>query len=218
VDLLSGERVGATRAMVSNLTIWDTYGKLVGPGRTPRQISAGLKELRAWGAYQMFLTINPRVASSVSPFPLLIASELTADSSSNSGHDQMAFRANSAAATAVVSAYTPAEDWFSFHEDQEAFETRDRALLDTLWTRLHRAMPELGDGIELIETATPQTFYEDVRRRFGMIGRPHTQSLNQATWNTPYPNLWIVGDSVAGGIGIEGVVDSAWQLVNRILG
>src|SRR6185369_6307662 len=30
IDLLSGERVIAKKAIVSNLTIWDTYGKLVG--------------------------------------------------------------------------------------------------------------------------------------------------------------------------------------------
>src|SRR5204862_178981 len=40
VDLLNGERVAATRAIVSNLTIWDTYGKLIGPARTPRQMSS----------------------------------------------------------------------------------------------------------------------------------------------------------------------------------
>jgi len=57
VDLLNGERVSATRAIVSNLTIWDTYGKLVGPSRTPRQILSMLKGMSALGSYQMFLTI-----------------------------------------------------------------------------------------------------------------------------------------------------------------
>ncbi len=36
VDLLSGERVIAKRAIVSNLTIWDTYGKLVGKPNAAR--------------------------------------------------------------------------------------------------------------------------------------------------------------------------------------
>ena len=215
VDLLNGECVVATRGVVSNLTVWDTYGKLIGPSRTPRQVSAALKELRAWGVYQMFLTINQPLASTVPPFPLLIAPEVSGQSNSECNH--FIFCANAAAGTAVVSAYTPAEDWFSFHEDQEAFETRDRALLETLWTRLHRAMPELGDGIELIETATPQTLYEDVRRRFGMIGRPTTDSLTEPISATPFPNVWIVGDTVAGGLGIEGLVESARQLANRIL-
>ena len=218
VDLLNGERIVATRALVSNLTIWDTYGKLIGPARMPRQVAATLKELRAWGVYQMFLAIKPEVAPTVPQSPLLIASELTLDELSNSGEHQLTFCADPSAATAVVSTYTIANDWFSFHEDQEAFETRDRALLEVLWTRLHSAMPELGDGVELIETATPQTFYEDLRRRFGMIGRPRPQSLNQSTASTPYPNLWMIGDTVARGSGIEGVVESAWQLADHIPG
>src|SRR6185436_4205574 len=42
VDLLNGERVVATKAVISNLTVWDTYGKLIGMGRTPPSISAQL--------------------------------------------------------------------------------------------------------------------------------------------------------------------------------
>jgi hypothetical protein len=33
VDLLNGERVIATKAVISNLTVWDTYGKLIGMGQ-----------------------------------------------------------------------------------------------------------------------------------------------------------------------------------------
>ena len=217
VDLLNGERVVANRSIVSNLTIWDTYGKLIGPSRTPRHISSTLKESQGPGVYQMFLTINQQITAGVTSLPLLIESELIPGDSINAQAEQFVFWANPSGATAVVSTYTPAEDWFSFHEDQEAFEARDRAQLEALWVRLHSAMPELGDGVELIETATPQTFYEDLRRRFGMIGRRHGQPLNQTTSTTPYPNLWMVGDTVAGGLGIEGLVDSAWQLAASIL-
>src|SRR5207245_1318776 len=56
VDLLSGERVAARNAIISNLTIWDTYGKLVGPARTPKSIATNLKALSAWGAYLLFLS------------------------------------------------------------------------------------------------------------------------------------------------------------------
>ena len=216
VDLLNGERVVSTRAIVSNLTIWDTYGKLIGPSRTPRQTSSNLKELRACGVYQMFLTLNSSVASTVSTVPLLIASGLTSAESPNAENAQFVFRANSSASTAVVSAYTSPEDWFSFHEDLEVFETRDRAQLETLWTQVHGSMPELGDGIELIETANPQTFYEDLRRRFGMIGRPTTQSSDQSIHTTPYRDVFMAGDTVAGGCGIDGVVESAWHLADRI--
>ena len=51
VDLLSGERVFAKQAIVSNLTIWDTYGKLVGLNRTPPQIKKQLGALQGTGVY-----------------------------------------------------------------------------------------------------------------------------------------------------------------------
>jgi phytoene dehydrogenase-like protein len=172
--------------------------------------------MQANGVYQIFLTLTPRGASTASP--LLIASPVNAGDS-NPEPEQLIFCQNtleSGQATAVVSAFTPAEDWFSFHEDHEAFETRDQAMLETVWRRLHASMPELGEDIEVIETASPQTFYETVRRRFGMIGRP-TPSLNQKTGATAYPNLWIAGDTVAGGVGTEGIVESSWQLARRII-
>ena len=47
VDLLSGERVFAKEAIVSNPDGWDTYGKLVGLNRTPPEIKKHLNTLRA---------------------------------------------------------------------------------------------------------------------------------------------------------------------------
>ena len=51
VDLLSGETVIARKAIVSNLTIWDTYGKLIGLNRTPLETKKLLKTLEGRGAY-----------------------------------------------------------------------------------------------------------------------------------------------------------------------
>ncbi|MCM3900456.1 MAG: hypothetical protein ND866_02005, partial [Pyrinomonadaceae bacterium] len=43
VDLLSGERVSASKAIISNLTLWDTYGKLIGLDHTASGIRKRLK-------------------------------------------------------------------------------------------------------------------------------------------------------------------------------
>ena len=66
VDLLSGERVTATRAIVSNLTVWDTYGKLIGLSRTPASISRQLRQLHSWGAYLLFLSMDRTAATRLS--------------------------------------------------------------------------------------------------------------------------------------------------------
>ena len=57
IDLLSGERVIANKAIVSNLTIWDTYGKLVGLNRTPPEVKKQLNALNGTGAYVVYTTI-----------------------------------------------------------------------------------------------------------------------------------------------------------------
>ena len=116
----------------------------------------------------------------------------------------------------MVTAYTDAEDWFSFHEDHSAFEARDQSMLAEVWERLHSALPELGEAVELIETATPQTYYETTRRRFGMIGRPRP-AATESLPSTPFPNLKIVGDTVSEAFGIDGVVDSAWRAARNII-
>src|SRR5215216_2546692 len=63
VDLLSGERVFAKKAIVSNLTIWDTYGKLVGLNRTPPEIKKHLNALRSTGAYVVYASMEESAVS-----------------------------------------------------------------------------------------------------------------------------------------------------------
>ena len=226
VDLLSGEQVIATRAIISNLTLWDTYGKLIGPARTPRHVSSNLKDLRAWGAYQMFMTMNKSVASLLPSRPVLALTDWQENQPYDPEDGQLVFSAVRSAANdrdeelaaAVATAYTNSEDWFSFHEDHAAHEERDQAMLERVWSRMHRAIPELGSEIELIETATPQTYYEATRRRFGMIGRVTSASgfVAEGTVSNPYPNVFLVGDTVSEGLGLEGIIQSAWTIVSQI--
>jgi phytoene dehydrogenase-like protein len=224
VDLLSGERVIATRAIISNLTIWDTYGKLIGPGRTPRSVTAQLKQMRAWGAYVLFASITEAAASQLNSGRYLL---LTDDSRQGGPYlaDQMQMvfslapswdsRAPAGHRAVTIFSFTDVQDWFSFHKDETAHEEQDQQTLESVWTRLHGLMPELGDGIEVIETMTPRTFYENTRRRFGMIGSPTPQEFEGNT-KTIFPNVFMIGDSVSEGVGIEGICATALQLADDI--
>ena len=116
----------------------------------------------------------------------------------------------------TVSAFTQAEDWFSFHEDESAHESQDQAMLETYWTKLHAAMPELGDTVEVIETATPRTFYESTRRKFGMVGAPAGLGEATAQRMTPFPNVFLVGDTVSTGFGLEGIAKSVLKLASAL--
>lgn len=219
VDLLNGERLTA-RAIVSNLTIWDTYGKLVGRTHTPSAVASQLKTLHAWGAYLLFASLDQSTAKSLPPSPILALTDWQEGELFDPSQAQFVFspvrqaQTTDQKLTVTVSTFTHAEEWFSFHERHDDFESLDHFTLEGLWTRLHKAMPELGAGIEVIETSTPQTFYETHRRRFGMIGgiAGNSEPLSTAS---PFPNLHLVGDTIAGH-GVDRVSGLAYQLANQL--
>lgn len=229
VDLLSGETVGATRAVVSNLTVWDTYGKLVGSNRTPPEVRARLKSLRGAGAYLLFLAAEE---GAVNRLPAEHVVALT-DWQENSAFDPAGTlftlgsspawdaRAPAGHRAVTVSTYAEAEDWFAYHEDESEHEAQDQSALEACWGRLHAALPELGAGVEVVETLTPRGYYERTRRKLGMVGgTPRTPEAFAAaaavTHRTPLPNLFLVGDTTFPGNGVAAVTHSALAVANEL--
>ncbi|MBC7910670.1 MAG: FAD-dependent oxidoreductase [Pyrinomonadaceae bacterium] len=228
VDLLSGEFVEATRAIVSNLTIWDTYGKLVGLNRTPADVRKRLNNLRGWGAYLLFLGMDEEAAQRLPADHVLALTDWQEGQAFDPETAQFMFAAAPARDTraptgkraVTVSTFTEALQWFAFHEDETEHEAQDQAALEQCWQRMHSAMPELADGIEVIETATPRTFYEDTRRKLGMVGGIG-QSLDvfgehAISHRTTIPNLYLVGDTTFTGNGVASVTQSGLIVANEI--
>jgi phytoene dehydrogenase-like protein len=228
VELLNGERVEARRAVVSNLTVWDTYGKLVGHARTPAEVSARVKRLRGRGAYLLFMGMDEERAARL-PAGHVIA--LTAaPEGADFDPETSVFTFGSAPAwdarapagrrAVTVTTWTDAESWFSFHEDEEEHERQDRAALEELWGRLHAAMPELGAGVEVVETLTPRGFYEATRRRLGTVGglaqTPSMFGPGAHAHRSPVPGLFLVGDTVFPGQRVAAVTHSALVAANEI--
>ncbi len=226
VDLLTGEKVVATKAIVSNLTVWDTYGKLIGLGRTPRDAASALKNLRSLGAYLLFLSLDEDARARLPAHRVLVLTETLGDPQYDPIGSQLFLACASPSLVApagkvpvTMTAFTNAEDWFSFHEDHSAHEEQDQRMLNDVWPRLHAALAELGDAIEVIETANPQTFYETVRRKFGMVCRPYHSGLNESSkLNQPFPNVFLVGDTTAPGSGIASIAEDAFLLAHRLSG
>lgn len=228
VTLLSGETIAASRAVVSNLTVWDTYGKLVGADRTPADVRARLKGLRGWGAYQIFVSVDEEAARRLPSERVLALDDWQEGEPFDPERAQLMLsvapdwdaRAPEGKRAATVSTFTDAEQWFTFHTDEVEHEEDDGRALENVWGRIHAALPELGAGAEVIETATPRTFYERTRRRLGMVGGIG-QSLevfgaNALTHRTTVPNLFMVGDTVFPGNGVAAVTQSALIVANEI--
>jgi C-3',4' desaturase CrtD len=228
VDLLSGERVEAKRAIISNLTVWDTYGKLVGASRTPERARKRIKDLSGWGAYLLYMGLDEEAAGRLPADHLLTLTDWQENKAYDPESAQFMFgaaplwdtRAPAGKRAVTVSTFTAAEQWFSYHEDETEHEEQDQRLLELWWERMHRMMPELGAGVEMIETASPRTFYSYTRRRLGMVGGVGQSldvfGLNSLSHRTELPNLFMVGDTVFPGQGVAGVTQSALIVANEI--
>jgi C-3',4' desaturase CrtD len=227
VDLLSGETVTASKAVVSNLTIWDTYGKLVGLNRTPPEVRKQLNRLRGWGAYFLYLGLEEKGDDAFAADHILALTGWQDEESYDATTDQLMFaatpswdvRAPAGKRAVTVHAFTDVDEWFTFHKDDSELEDRDQQMLERCWRQLHTALPQLGNRIEVIDTATPRSFYDLTRRKLGMVGGviPSTEDfwLNRPNYQTALPNLFIVSDTTSI-CGIEGLTRSAFVLANKL--
>jgi len=212
IDLLSGERVVATRAIISNLTVWDTYGKLIGLRRTPPTLSAQLKQMSAWGVYQVFMLIDAAAVATLPARRMIFASGAY-DRSPGGMMLNVAPENNQSRSTgkhgATLTTFTPVDEWFAFHEDATWHEEQDQTALEKIWGRLHVAAPEIAAASEILETGTPQTYYDSVRRKMGMLGSPTPKFPAIPAY---LDKLFLVGDTTSQRFGLAGIADQAYQL------
>ena len=203
VDLLSGERVFA-RTIVSNLTIWDTYGKLVGLNRTPSEIRKHLNTLHGAGVYVVYAIIEEAAVARLPAVRMLVKDSAGEFTVAISGKRAVTFITR-----------TEVEPWFSYQTSEEDYEEWDQTALEQFWNRIHAALPELGGDIEIIETANPRTYYDLTRRKLGMVlGIEENSEL--VSHRTFLPNLFMVGDTVSPTATLEAVVKSAVSLAKAI--
>ena len=211
VDLLSGERVFAKKAIVSNLTIWDTYGKLVGLNRTPAEIKKHLSTLHGTGVYVVYAAIEEkalarlpaermRVEDGEGEFTMAISNGMAPE-----GKRGVTFTTR-----------TEVDSWFTYQSSEEDYEEWDQDALSHFWSRLHAALPELGGDLEVIETANPRTYYDSTRRKLGMV--MGIDGAVEVGHKTSVANVFMVGDTMIAEARLDAVVESAMSLAELIVG
>jgi phytoene dehydrogenase-like protein len=209
VDLLNGEQVLAKGAIVSNLTIWDTYGKLFGLNRTPPETKKLLNALQGTGAYVVYTTIEHAAVDRLPSERLLVA---TQSSDEDNSFSEITLAVHKG--TATLKSMTDVNEWFTYHASEEDFEESDQATLERFWTKLHAALAELGAGIEIIETANPRSFYESTRRKLGMV--LGLQPVKIPSSQTSIPNFHITGDTVSPAPDVTSVAQTAVEVANHL--
>lgn len=210
VDLLSGETVIARKAIVSNLTVWDTYGKLIGLNRTPLETKKLLKTLQGSGAYVIYASLDESAVARL-PGERFTVAEFTVTVSPPGSAPP-----GKRAVTLITT--TEPTDWFAFQSSEEEYEERDQAALEELWARVHAALPQLGGDIEIIETANPRTYYDTTRRKLGMVlGIVGIEgSTDPLGHRTSLPNVFMVGDTIIAEPKMDQVATSALALANEL--
>src|SRR2546423_2219332 len=109
IDLLSGERVFA-RKIISNLTIWDTYGKLVGLNRTPAEIKKRVNVVKGTGVYVVYASIEETAVARLPGERMLVKD--------NHGEFTLAISGKRAA---TFTTRTDVEPWFSYQSSEEDY-------------------------------------------------------------------------------------------------
>lgn len=208
VDMLSGERVFAKKAIVSNLTIWDTYGKLIGLNRTPAEVKKHLNTLRGAGVYLVYASMEEAAVVRLPGERMRVQD--------SEGEFTMAIAQGSQPGKRAVTFTCPTEvdSWFTYQSSEEDYDTWDQEALEHFWNRIHAALPELGSDIEIIETANPRTYYDQTRRKLGMVlGVDGTAPTSH---QTSIPNVIMVGDTVAEMAKMHKVVESSLGLAENL--
>ena len=200
VDLLSGERVIAEKTIISNLTIWDTYGKLVGLNRTPPEVKKHLNTLRGTGVYVVYASIDEAAAARLPGLRMLVKDT----------EGEFTVAISKGAATFTTS--TEVDEWFTYQSSEEDYEEWDQAALEQFWTRIHKSLPELGSDVEIIETANPRTYYDQTRRKLGMVLGTTPPSTPDP--RTSVPNLFITGDTVSPHARLDSITQSAANILS----
>ena len=213
VDLLSGETVIAQKAIVSNLTVWDTYGKLIGLNRTPLETKKLLKTLQGYGAYVIYASLEESALARL-PGEYFRTADFTV-AVAPAGSAPAGKRA------VTIKTDTDPTDWFAFQASEEEYEERDQAALEQTWARLHEALPQLGGDIAVIETANPRTYYDLTRRKLDMVLGIEPVLENVASeeglgHSTSLPNVFMVGDTIVSLACLDFVVESALALANQL--
>ena len=119
---------------------------------------------------------------------------------------------------ATFTTRTDVDEWFTYQTSEEDYEEWDQAGLEQFWTRIHKALPELGSDTEIIETANPRTYYDQTRRKLGMVmgvesGFP---SAKIRFSSSSIPNLFVVSDTIASSPDLASVTESASTLTDHI--
>lgn len=116
----------------------------------------------------------------------------------------------------TISQYTHADEWYQ----GDGYAVHKKKMQERTLQALKDIIPFLDEGICVFESATPLTYERFTARPGGMVkGVPQIPAVfyNKAfSEKTCYRHLFMIGDCIAPGLGVEGVCRASLKLADWI--
>jgi prolycopene isomerase len=213
VRLSDGTEVRA-KAVVSNATVWDTFGKLVDD---PRLKVPEDRFIKAPSWFQIWLGIDGSIIPEGFKMHHIIVDDW-------SKYDELGGTIYFSAPTVLDPLLAPpgkhmlhifvtAEmwQWEKYDYRGAEYKSAKEAFARQVIARTERFLPGIEKAVELMVTATPQSHARYLNRRDGSYGpllKPGQNILLKPQNRTPVKNLYAAGDSTFPGQGVIAVTYS----------
>ena len=225
VRLTNGKEIRASKAVVSNASIWNTL-PLIPQGALPKSFiedrsktpecesfmhlhlgidAMGLEKLECH-----YIVVNDWDKGVTAPQNVVVISIPSVLDPSLAPADKHA-----------IHVYTPGNEpyqlWAGMDRRSEAYQKLKQERSEIMWQGLERVIPNIRDRAELTLVGTPLTHQRYLRRHHGSYGPAHQagKALFPGS-TTPLSGLLCCGDSTFPGIGIPAVAASGAIAANTI--
>lgn len=210
--------------VISNLPVWNMAG-ITSPEIQPWFKEKSQKYKKAWGAITMGVVHKDTFADDMplhhqihfeegDALPMAGAHSVFVSMSAKDD----TVRAKKGLRTLNVSCHTPTAKWFSMNGQYDDNKANVQA---SILEHLEQKLPGFNQkDVELAFAATPVTWQNWVYRKEGRVGGiPQSMSRSLLDWTpaqTPFPGLFLCGDTVYPGQGIPGVTLSGINVYYRV--
>ena len=226
VRLRNGQEIAASKAVVSNASIWDTL-PLLPEGALPKSFIA---ERAATPECESFMHLHLGIDATDLPPNLQCHYIIVNDWAKGVTAPQNVVVVSipsvldpslAPSGKHVIHVYTPGNEphhlWAGMNRRSEEYQQQKQARADIMWQGLARIIPDIRSRCEVKLVGTPLTHQRFLRRHHGSYG-PAIQA-GKALFpgsTTPLSGLLCCGDSTFPGIGIPAVAASGAIAANTI--
>lgn len=226
VQLRSGETIQASKAVISNASIWDTLKLLPSlPSKLRRfvqkrqaipecdsfmHLHLGIDAIGLEGLACHYIVVNDWSQGIDAPQNLVLISVPSVLDPSLAPPGKHA-----------IHVYTPGNEpyhlWAGMDRHSSEYTQQKQQRAKVMWQALERIIPDVRARCELALVGTPLTHGRFLRRHHGSYG-PAIRA-GQGVFpgpRTPLKSLWCCGDSTFPGIGLPAVAASGMMLANTL--